>query len=136
MNNAPSLAGSPGIGRTPGGSHPHPKSNKKTPTSGFFQNWRRDGDINNAPSLASSPGIGRTPGVLIPIPKATKKTHRAVFIHGGEMGIRTPDTVTRIHAFQACSLNHSDTSPVAPIIPQNQINPTPHTFFVPHKSLN
>ena len=27
-----------------------------------------------------------------------------------EEGIRTPDTVTRIHTFQACSLNHSDTS--------------------------
>jgi|GEM_PF-438868 hypothetical protein len=29
----------------------------------------------------------------------------------GERGIRTPDTVSRIHTFQACSFNHSDTSP-------------------------
>ena len=29
----------------------------------------------------------------------------------GEGGIRTLDTVTRIHAFQASSLSHSDTSP-------------------------
>ena len=34
-----------------------------------------------------------------------------LFLFGGEMGIRTPDTVARIHTFQACSFNHSDTSP-------------------------
>ena len=31
--------------------------------------------------------------------------------NGGEGGIRTLGTVTRTHAFQAGSLNHSDTSP-------------------------
>ncbi len=31
--------------------------------------------------------------------------------NGGEEGIRTLDTVTREHAFQACALNHSATSP-------------------------
>ncbi len=30
-------------------------------------------------------------------------------IYGGEGGIRTLDTISRIHAFQACSLSHSDT---------------------------
>ena len=30
---------------------------------------------------------------------------------GGEGGIRTLDTVSRIHAFQACAFNHSATSP-------------------------
>jgi hypothetical protein len=30
---------------------------------------------------------------------------------GGESGIRTRDTVSGIHTFQACSFNHSDTSP-------------------------
>ena len=30
---------------------------------------------------------------------------------GGEKGIRTLGTVSRTHAFQACSLNHSDISP-------------------------
>ena len=30
---------------------------------------------------------------------------------GGERGIRTLDTVARIHAFQACAFNHSATSP-------------------------
>ena len=32
---------------------------------------------------------------------------------GGEDGIRTHDTVARIHTFQACSFNHSDTSPIS-----------------------
>lgn len=31
--------------------------------------------------------------------------------NGGEKGIRTLDTVSRIHAFQACAFNHSATSP-------------------------
>src|SRR5581483_6447274 len=30
---------------------------------------------------------------------------------GGESGIRTHDTVSRIHAFQACALSHSAISP-------------------------
>jgi len=30
----------------------------------------------------------------------------------GERGIRTPGTVSRTHAFQACSLSHSDISPI------------------------
>ena len=34
------------------------------------------------------------------------------FFNGGEGGIRTRDTgISRIHTFQACSFNHSDTSP-------------------------
>jgi hypothetical protein len=31
----------------------------------------------------------------------------------GEGGIRTRDSVSTIHTFQACSFNHSDTSPSA-----------------------
>ena len=31
---------------------------------------------------------------------------------GGETGIRTLETVTRLHAFQACAFDHSATSPV------------------------
>ena len=30
----------------------------------------------------------------------------------GEGGIRTHDTVARIQTFQACSFDHSDTSPI------------------------
>ena len=32
-------------------------------------------------------------------------------INGGERGIRTLETVSRLHAFQACAFNHSATSP-------------------------
>ena len=31
--------------------------------------------------------------------------------YGGESGIRTHDTVSRIHTFQACAFNHSAISP-------------------------
>ena len=31
--------------------------------------------------------------------------------YGGETGIRTLETVTRLHAFQACAFDHSATSP-------------------------
>src|SRR5690606_19891876 len=37
---------------------------------------------------------------------------------GGERGIRTLDTVSRIHAFQACAFNHSATSPRRPGLPR------------------
>ena len=33
------------------------------------------------------------------------------YISGGERGIRTLDTIARIHAFQACAFSHSATSP-------------------------
>ena len=36
---------------------------------------------------------------------------RAFGWYGGESGIRTLGTVSRTHAFQACSLSHSDNSP-------------------------
>ena len=34
-----------------------------------------------------------------------------MLVVGGEGGIRTRDTLSGIHTFQACSFNHSDTSP-------------------------
>ncbi len=34
--------------------------------------------------------------------------------NGGERGIRTPETVSRLHAFQACAFSHSATSPKVP----------------------
>ena len=33
--------------------------------------------------------------------------------NGGETGIRTLETVTRLHTFQACAFDHSATSPHA-----------------------
>src|SRR6185503_19711961 len=41
---------------------------------------------------------------------STKKAAARLDI-GGEGGIRTRDTLSSIHTFQACSFNHSDTSP-------------------------
>ena len=32
-------------------------------------------------------------------------------LNGGERGIRTLETVTRLHTFQACAFDHSATSP-------------------------
>lgn len=32
--------------------------------------------------------------------------------NGGERGIRTLETVTRLHTFQACAFDHSATSPI------------------------
>ena len=40
-----------------------------------------------------------------------QKGYRNMSENGGERGIRTLDTVSRIHAFQACAFNHSATSP-------------------------
>ena len=38
--------------------------------------------------------------------------HQGLIIIGGERGIRTPEArFRRLHTFQACSFNHSDTSP-------------------------
>lgn len=34
------------------------------------------------------------------------------FESGGESGIRTRETVSRLHAFQACAFDHSATSPL------------------------
>ena len=43
--------------------------------------------------------------------KKKPRTLKAKAGEGGEGGIRTRDTVSSIHTFQACSFNHSDTSP-------------------------
>ena len=40
--------------------------------------------------------------------------NQSIYINGGERGIRTPDTVTRILAFQASPFNRSGTSPTGP----------------------
>ena len=40
-----------------------------------------------------------------------KNAANAAALFGGEGGIRTRDTLSSIHTFQACSFNHSDTSP-------------------------
>jgi hypothetical protein len=55
-------------------------------------------------------------------PSPTRRARQRSHLHvphrstanGGEGGIRTRGTVTRTHAFQACSFGHSDTSPRGP----------------------
>ena len=55
-----------------------------------------------------------------------------LYITGGESGIRTRDTFDRIHTFQACSFNHSDTSPHdSPPLPRRDCSAHPE----PHPSL-
>ena len=45
------------------------------------------------------------------LPQIKKPPFGGMGLGCGERGIRTLDTVSRIHTFQACSFNHSDTSP-------------------------
>ena len=42
-----------------------------------------------------------------------RKTLEGHLAHNGKTGIRTPDTISGMHAFQACTLNHSDIFPKA-----------------------
>ena len=44
-----------------------------------------------------------------------QKNAEMAFLDGGENRIRTCERLATLHAFQACSFNHSDTSP-APFI--------------------
>ena len=56
------------------------------------------------------------PGARSPIPLPHTKRPPAlpgVFWYGGERGIRTLETVSRLHAFQACAFSHSAISPQA-----------------------
>src|SRR5579872_3535435 len=45
------------------------------------------------------------------VPNKNARQSRDIHLIGGESGIRTRDTLSSIHTFQACSFNHSDTSP-------------------------
>ncbi len=47
----------------------------------------------------------------ISIKNAADLHQRRFLLYGGEEGIRTLDTFSRIHTFQACSFSLSDTSP-------------------------
>ena len=46
-----------------------------------------------------------------------QKNAEMAFLDGGENRIRTCERLATLHAFQACSFNHSDTSPAPPILP-------------------
>ena len=45
----------------------------------------------------------------------TLKSIKHLLCYGGERGIRTLGTVSNTHAFQACSFNHSDISPMSTV---------------------
>lgn len=53
----------------------------------------------------------QTPETTKPLKFFNEFRGLACFKYGGEGGIRTLDTISCIHTFQACSLSHSDTSP-------------------------
>ena len=59
---------------------------------------------------ASCPHFSRRCGRAARVPRGFR---RLPIDSGGEGGIRTHGKVTPTHAFQACSFNHSDTSPEA-----------------------
>ena len=51
----------------------------------------------------------------IPLPRVPETVFANV--GGGETGIRTLETVSRLHTFQACAFDHSATSPCRAIYP-------------------
>ena len=61
-------------------------------------------------------------GLAADVPEPDLRVHflrtRADEAAGGGSGIRTHDTVSRIHAFQACAFSHSATPPVNVECPQ------------------
>ena len=54
-------------------------------------------DVSTWPSTASTPSA---------------RPAKPMWLVGGGSGIRTRDTVSRIHTFQACAFNHSATPPL------------------------
>ena len=73
-------------------------------------------DINNAPSFCfAKPGINepRLESSLLASKKYLKISLPGYFqiLPGGRDRIRTCETFASLHAFQACSFNHSDTLP-------------------------
>ena len=48
---------------------------------------------------------------------------RSAGLAGGEGGIRTHETVARLHAFQACAFDHSATSPAQAREPSRRARP-------------
>ena len=66
---------------------PEPEAHQRTPS------WL----LPSGPDQVDGPAVTRTPEFKVKC--------------GGEGGIRTLGTVSHTHAFQACSLSHSDTSP-------------------------
>ena len=65
--------------------------------------WRRERD--------SHCGRREAPDIEPEALLDANRARRELSENGGEKGIRTLGTISRTHAFQACSFNHSDISP-------------------------
>src|SRR5690606_19045920 len=73
--------------------------------------WLRHGATRCAGGRTPARGSHRN----LPPPDTQNAPCGALRISGGERGIRTPEALfRRLHTFQACSFNHSDTSPGGP----------------------
>ena len=107
---------------------------KPNPSPGLLQSDCRVPAGKNSGWPGGGGGLGRQPNASLASPGAqisgpwrggaggfSQKTSNYTVIsmsYGGGSGIRTHDTVSRIHAFQACAFSHSATPPVNVECPQ------------------
>ncbi len=102
--------------RNGGGPASHTPAPESFATVASFRTWR--GLRTIVAGGPTGPPWTSSDGAWLFCRCAGRQGCRNGFETGGEGGIRTRDTgISRIHTFQACSFNHSDTSP--------------HDFFVP-----
>ena len=64
-----------------------------------------------ASSIKASSNVGTLVGTDITLVQRIDISHEFLYV-GGETGIRTLETVSRLHTFQACAFDHSATSPI------------------------
>ncbi len=107
---------------TPLGGAPCKKSLDANP--GFLFEFGGERGLDSLRSPCGPPLAVQNAGVLSNPVEASRPSRRCTmqkkawtriqafsFEFGGERGVRTLDTLSRIHTFQACSFSHSDTSP-------------------------
>jgi hypothetical protein len=75
---------------------------------------RWHGERAQFPETVSPVGTSRGGQRILGVSFAYSKTNQNA-MRGGRGGIRTRDTVSRIHTFQACAFNRSATPPLSPI---------------------
>ena len=82
---------------------------------GLPRQGRGEAGEGRGPNVAQQ-RLGRSARSALRVPSQINKKGRPkgslFYLSGGERGIRTPEArFRRLHTFQACSFNHSDTSP-------------------------